>query len=68
MRFKLTSGLLDPYVIWKRALPDVESFGLPDHFGDRRGTGIAQKHGVLGSVAEGRRKLASGGHGSSTED
>ncbi|MCK5206196.1 MAG: hypothetical protein KAR15_20080, partial [Desulfobacterales bacterium] len=47
---------------------DVESFGLPDHFGDRRGTGIAQKHGVLGSVAEGSRKPASTGSGSSTED
>ena len=51
-----------------RAMADVEGFGLPDHFGDRRGTGIAQKHGALGSVTEGSRKPASGGYGSCTED
>jgi hypothetical protein len=32
----------------------VEAFGFPDHFGDGRGAGIAQKHSVLGSVTEGR--------------
>ncbi len=33
-------------------MPDVEAFGFPDHYGDGRGAGIAQKHSVLGPVAE----------------
>jgi len=31
----------------------VKGFGLPDHVCHGRGTGVSQKHGVLGFVAEG---------------
>ena len=47
---RLRTGL---EVCGQGTLPDVKGFGLPDHIGDRRGTGIAQKHGVLGFMTQG---------------
>jgi hypothetical protein len=35
----------------------VKTLHCPDHFANRRGPGIAQKHGVLGAMAEGSGDL-----------
>ena len=44
-------------LFWQGPFPDVKAFRAPDHVRNRRGTGVAQKHGMLRPVAKRGRDL-----------